>query len=152
MVDPVPILATQLALLAERCPVLCPSIFTSQFKPSSLGDLCSDESQAKKLKKLLLKSGDGRDLSQNIVFPVMIDLNKKQIVVSAVKFVDDVDVVLYSLERMLTSMITGQPDTLNMLVQRFMEVNNHADLSLVEGRRLMYEAYHLAYSVKIALK
>jgi hypothetical protein len=65
--------------------------------------------------------------------------------------VDDIDANLYSTEKMMTVMITGQPDTLNMLVQRFLEVNGH-DIGLIEGRRLMYETYHLAYSIKIALK
>ena len=64
---------------------------------------------------------------------------------------DDVDSVLYSLERVMSIVLLGNEDELSILIKRFAERNEY-DCDELHARRLFYEAYHLAYSLKILLR
>jgi hypothetical protein len=96
MVEPSSLLQPQLALLSERCPTLCPSLFSNRFKPTSLAHLCSDESQNQQLKKLKKYSPGSQSQSEEaagsltIVFPTVIDLAAKRIIITDIKVCNDI--------------------------------------------------------------
>lgn len=51
----------------------------------------------------------------------------------------------------MSLLFLGDDDELTVLVERFAIVNGHNNDHII-ARRIFYEAYHLAYSLKIMLR
>ena len=85
--DPINSIKKLLALLKDRCPVLCPSIFSSHFRPKSIESICTDSSICQKLKTMA-----GLSDTLHIVFPTTIDISNGKIVIDSILVCNAIDI------------------------------------------------------------
>ena len=67
------------------------------------------------------------------------------------QYINDIDAKLYSVEAVMRLLTVGEESELVILTNRFLELNNYSgDIST--ERHIFYNAYHLAYTIKIAIR
>jgi len=62
--------------------------------------------------------------------------------------VSEIDETLYSLEKIMKLLVLGNEQELNVLIIRFLQINGY-DGNISEERHIFYNAYNLAYSIKV---
>jgi len=71
--------------------------------------------------------------------------------ITSIQYVNDIDAKLYSVETIMRLLTVGVESELVILTSRFLELNNYSgDISA--ERHIFYNAYHLAYAIKIAIR
>ena len=99
------------------------------------------------MKKIKSLCGNGCD---SHALETEVDYSRKTVRVSGIVVCDEIDATLYSLEKVMKMLLTEDNRAIEMYANRFLEVNNHpGDVSTL--RHVFYEAYHIAYAIKIAV-
>ena len=99
------------------------------------------------LKKIKSLSGNGCD---SYALETEVEYARKTVRVKSIVVCDEIDATLYSLEKVMKLLLTEDSRTVEMYANRFLEANNHpGDVTAL--RHVFYEAYHVAYAIKIAV-
>ncbi len=103
-------------------------------------------------KKLETKYKDvSNNVGAQVIFHHNINATEHTINITNIQHVNDIDAQLYSVETIMRLLTVGEESELVILTNRFLELNNYSgDIS--SERHVFYNAYHLAYAIKIAIR
>lgn len=132
-------------ILKKKCPVLCPSIFSSQHSFRSLQDLCTSKEQKEQIRLWQSKLS-----SPFLAYSTEIDLPKRTIKIAKIYSASELDCSLYQLEKMINLIVMGEESQLTIAMTRFLEVNGYSG-DITEERHIFNEVYNLAFTIKALL-
>jgi hypothetical protein len=133
----------------KRCPKFKPAIFTMKYNPKKIEDLFSN--------KMMTKSGTTDWISTllythpQVAFTTKVSFAQRTIEVSHISFVNELDFLLNSPERVLLLLLQGTTTEINIAVARFLELNGY-DSDHTEGRSIFNEVYNNVYAIRTVMR
>lgn len=108
--------------------------------------------QLSRWKKLETKYKDSsNNVGTHLMFHHNVNAIDHTINITSMQYINDIDAKLYSVEAVMRLLTVGEESELVILTNRFLELNNYSgDIST--ERHIFYNAYHLAYTIKIAIR
>jgi len=141
-------------LLAQRCPVLAPAVFPSQYCPRDLQDLCSTQEQREKVLKWAAKKGASTS-STSIRF--VTDVRQDTDGIVAIKGIhiakNEIEALLGNLEGVMNMLAQSSTKEVGITQAAFTAANSaatDADDEAIQHRSFV-EAYNVAYAIKVLL-
>lgn len=143
---------TLINIINKRCPKIKPALFPSQTCFTSIQQLCSTDRQIDCVKDWSNSNNYTNITIQNMIFVTDVNYSSRSIVINKIIYSpNEVDALLGSLERVMKMIVKGDKDELMIVVSRFLEVNGYTG-EIAEEQHIFYDVYHMAYSVKVALR
>ncbi len=137
--------------LKTLCPAFMPCILPHNTVniDTILGLSTKQLSQWKKLETKYKDSSN--NVGTHLMFHHDVNAIDHAINITSIQYVNDMDAKLYSVETIMRLLTVGEESELVILTNRFLELNNYSgDIST--ERHIFYNAYHLAYTIKIAIR
>ena len=135
-------------LLTLKAPKICPTVFPSQFPLRKLHEFCVNDAQHESVKRYFDSKSCNSD---SMILCTKIDYPKRSVKIYLMKSLQPLDQKLVSLENIMSLLVQGSQDEINVAVNRFSEVNKWSG-DFANNSRLFQEVYNAAYAIKILLR
>lgn len=135
-----------ISALHEKCPKFQPAVFPFSFRQNNLSIMSNH--CIKHYEKIKRDS----DSCNDVAFVVNFDIMGQQIRILNIAIVNENDALLNNLELMMKKLLIAEDAELNILCQRFVELNGLEEMSMAASKIFVSEVYNIAYAIKVLIR